>query len=232
MRPFLVANQTPGIHLIGFIVPNMPSRSYGISEFMANISAVMGAITFNPLKSKAFPLTALPSACKYNYAMLTHAQITAARDKETEAHNQKMRAFDTLMQLVDPATGVVPQEIYNLFVDAAAPARPLVVTQKGGAVTTTTLTTREQARPLNTLERAIWEFAEHTQGEYTSGIIRDALRQSGLPWLPANQDALMNGISAALQSLVDRSFIERTYQGRGRDPHRYKTIPREGQATE
>jgi hypothetical protein len=142
--------------------------------------------------------------------MPTRAQIEAARSKEVADHNQKMMAFDAFLKLVDPATDSVPEHIMALFSSASE-----VASKPQDTV----------LRPLNNSEIAIHLiFKRFPSGEFTSASIRDQLVEEGFS-LSQNRDVAMNGISAALGELVARNLIVRTYQGRGRDPHRYRLAP-------
>ncbi len=144
----------------------------------------------------------------YVYTMMTRAKIEAARTRETESHNRKMRAFDALLSLIPEGEDKMPSDIESIFDDESAPAERNV---------------RTPPRVPSAVEDAVRKYADLTTEEYTSATVRDALMQSNNAALPTNPDTLMNSIGVALQNLVARNYITRTYAGKGRDPHRYET---------
>jgi hypothetical protein len=61
--------------------------------------------------------------------------------------------------------------------------------------------------------------------EWTSREVFDNLRSQGVS-LPEKEDAAMNAIGSALIELKDAELIRRSFEGKGRTPHRYTAITR------
>jgi hypothetical protein len=61
--------------------------------------------------------------------------------------------------------------------------------------------------------------------EWTSREVFDNLRSQGVS-LPEKDDAAMNAIGAALIELKNADLIRRSFEGKGRTPHRYTAIVR------
>jgi hypothetical protein len=62
--------------------------------------------------------------------------------------------------------------------------------------------------------------------EWTSREVFENLRSQGVS-LPEKEDAAMNAVGAALIELKDAELIRRSFEGKGRTPHRYTAIVRE-----
>ena len=62
--------------------------------------------------------------------------------------------------------------------------------------------------------------------EWTSREVFENLRSQGVS-LPEKEDAAMNAVGAALIELKDAELIRRTFEGKGRTPHRYTAMPKE-----
>ena len=65
--------------------------------------------------------------------------------------------------------------------------------------------------------------------EWTSRMVLDSLRLAGSR-LPEKEDAAMNAVGYALIELKDAEKIQRSHEGKGRDPHRYKALENEKEA--
>ena len=61
--------------------------------------------------------------------------------------------------------------------------------------------------------------------EWTSREVFENLRAQGVS-LPEKEDAAMNAVGAALIELKDAELIRRSFEGKGRTPHRYTAIVR------
>lgn len=59
--------------------------------------------------------------------------------------------------------------------------------------------------------------------EWTSREVFENLRSQGVS-LPEKEDAAMNAVGAALIELKDAELIRRSFEGKGRTPHRYTAI--------
>lgn len=151
--------------------------------------------------------------------MINRVQIETTRKRELDSHNRKMRVFDALLALIPDGQELMPAEIEAAIFDvrtfAESPEKP------------------RTSRVPSLVDDAVRAYAEQATGEYTSATVRDFLLQSNNALLPTNLITLMNAIGVALQGLVTENYITRTYQGKGRDPHRYETnrvLHREGEA--
>jgi hypothetical protein len=66
--------------------------------------------------------------------------------------------------------------------------------------------------------------------EWTSREVFESLRAQGVR-LPEKEEAAMNAVGAALIELKDADKILRSFEGKGRAPHRYSAILKEKEAT-
>jgi hypothetical protein len=78
---------------------------------------------------------------------------------------------------------------------------------------------------LSAIEKAVLDVVDSAKDiEWTSRTAILALRAGSSFRLSENEDAAMNAVGLALTSLKDKHRITRVHEGRGRDPHRYKSV--------
>jgi len=144
---------------------------------------------------------------------MTRSDLLNLRDKETKDYNARIKVIDALLSLVDES-GNMPGVVVSMISSLAAHPPTVPPTPSPQAFSTSVLD-----------DAIVAYFERHTrESEWTSASVRDGLEASGYQLPGASREAAMNAIGLSLGRLVESGRIMRVYEGRGRNPHRYRRV--------